>query len=109
MVMGTLICSLSGLRTRVSEPVGQTRLLAFSGIHVISPKIFPQITESGFFSIIDTYLKLITNGYRIGVYPMDFCYWQDLGTIEKIHKVEDDIKQKRFNIDEFTLKTDVIT
>lgn len=32
--------------------------LAFSGIHVVNPAIFNQITEQGIFSIIDLYLRL---------------------------------------------------
>lgn len=31
---------------------------SFSGIHIISPAIFPMITQTGKFSIIDTYLQL---------------------------------------------------
>jgi N-acetyl-alpha-D-muramate 1-phosphate uridylyltransferase len=34
---------------------------AFSGIHIISPKIFSLITESGKFSMIDLYLRLCTS------------------------------------------------
>lgn len=34
---------------------------AFSGIHVISPAIFPLIQQTGKFSIVDTYLDLITD------------------------------------------------
>jgi N-acetyl-alpha-D-muramate 1-phosphate uridylyltransferase len=33
---------------------------AFSGIHIISPKIFPLIIEEGKFSMIDLYLRLAT-------------------------------------------------
>ncbi|HEX9973878.1 MAG TPA: sugar phosphate nucleotidyltransferase, partial [bacterium] len=40
-------------------PQGKTQFMAFCGIHVISPEIFPFITETGRFSIIDSYLKLI--------------------------------------------------
>ena len=32
---------------------------AFSGIHVISPEIFPLMQQTGKFSIVDTYLELI--------------------------------------------------
>ncbi|HSZ86899.1 MAG TPA: sugar phosphate nucleotidyltransferase [Puia sp.] len=32
---------------------------AFSGIHIIEPKIFPLITQTGKFSIVDTYLDLV--------------------------------------------------
>src|SRR5579864_4812965 len=36
--------------------------LAFSGIHVISPRFLNMITEEGAFSIIATYLRLAANG-----------------------------------------------
>ena len=52
--------------------------LAFSGIHVISPKIFPLITESGRFSIIDTYLRLCSEHYIKG-FQHDKGLWIDAG------------------------------
>jgi len=76
----------------VKQPTGTTHALAFSGIHIISPQIFPFITEEGFFSIVDVYLKLIKAGYAIGVYRTDDCYWSDLGRIENVQKVEADFK-----------------
>ena len=39
---------------------------AFSGIHIISPAIFPLITESGKFSMIDVYLRLAPDHHIIG-------------------------------------------
>ena len=35
---------------------------AFSGVHVISPRIFSLLTEEGTFSIIDSYLRLAKQG-----------------------------------------------
>jgi NDP-sugar pyrophosphorylase family protein len=67
--------------------------LAFSGIYVISPQLLPELTEHGFFSIIDVYLRLIAAGHRIGVYRIDNCYWRDLGKPEHIKAVEIDIQQ----------------
>ena len=75
----------------VKQPTGTTHALAFSGIHIISPQIFPFITKQGFSSIVDVYLKLIKAGYTIGVYRMDDCYWKDLGRIENVKEVEADL------------------
>jgi NDP-sugar pyrophosphorylase family protein len=55
--------------------------MAFSGIHVISPKIFPLITETGVFSIVDTYLRLC-NKELIKGYRHDGGLWIDAGKPE---------------------------
>ena len=52
--------------------------LAFSGIHVISPQIFPLIKERGSFSIIDTYLRLCGSNV-IRAYRHDRGLWIDAG------------------------------
>ena len=55
--------------------------MAFSGIHVISPDIFPLFTETGRFSIIETYLRLckdqVIKGFR-----HDEGLWLDAGKPE---------------------------
>jgi NDP-sugar pyrophosphorylase family protein len=53
--------------------------LAFSGIHIISPRIFPLLTETGAFSIIDSYLRLSGQGQKILAFRHDNSYWRDLG------------------------------
>lgn len=55
--------------------------MAFSGIHVISPKIFPLIEERGTFSIIDTYLSLCRQEIIKG-YPHNKGLWIDAGKPE---------------------------
>jgi NDP-sugar pyrophosphorylase family protein len=54
--------------------------LAFSGIHVISPRLLPLLTESTpAFSIIDSYLRLSSQGEKILAFRHDRSYWRDLG------------------------------
>jgi len=53
--------------------------LAFSGIHVLSPRLLPQLTESGPFSIIDSYLRLASQSQKILAFRHDHSYWRDLG------------------------------
>ncbi|RLD80549.1 MAG: nucleotidyltransferase family protein [Bacteroidetes bacterium] len=55
--------------------------LAFSGIHVISPALFPLITESGSFSIIETYLRLCKE-HRIKGFIHTEGLWIDAGKPE---------------------------
>ena len=58
--------------------------LAFTGIHVIDPAIFPRMTEMGVFPITQTYLRLAGEGERIAAYRADGRYWQDIGSPEKL-------------------------
>ena len=54
--------------------------LAFSGIHVISPRLLAQLTESSpVFSIIDSYLRLSSPFQKILAFRHDTSYWRDLG------------------------------
>ena len=66
--------------------------LAFAGIHVISPRIFPLLTEDGVFSIIPAYLRLAAQGEKIQAFRADEYYWRDLGKPENIRQAEEDIK-----------------
>lgn len=54
---------------------------AFSGIHIISPKIFNKITETGVFSIIDVYLRLAKTE-KIAFFDHTKSSWQDMGRKE---------------------------
>jgi NDP-sugar pyrophosphorylase family protein len=65
--------------------------LAFSGIHVISPHIFPKITETGVFSIIDSYVRLAGQGEKIVAFRADEYYWRDLGRPENIAQAARDL------------------
>jgi len=75
----------------IVRPVEQMQLLAFSGIHVISPRIFGLLRETGAFSIIDTYLRLAADGEKIAAFRADEYYWRDLGKPESIAAAERDI------------------
>jgi NDP-sugar pyrophosphorylase family protein len=71
--------------------------LAFSGIHVISPRIFGMMTEEGPFSIVDCYLRLATQGEKILGFRGDEYYWRDLGKPENVARAEQDLKNKVFS------------
>ncbi len=66
------------------RPRSGVERLAFTGIHVIDPAIFPRMTETGAFPITRTYLRLAGEGEGIVAYRADGSYWQDIGSPEKL-------------------------
>jgi NDP-sugar pyrophosphorylase family protein len=70
----------------------QVQALAFSGIHVISPRILPMMSEDGAFSIIASYLRLAQHLERIIGFRADEYYWRDLGRPENVAQAEKDFK-----------------
>jgi len=79
-------------KTEMVHPVQRIAELAFSGIHVISPRIFPLLSEEGVFSIVPAYLRLAAQGKKIQAFRADEYYWRDLGKPENIRQAELDIK-----------------
>lgn len=79
-------------KTEIVGPSQNMTELAFAGIHVISPRIFPLLTEDGVFSIIPAYLRLAAQGEKIQAFRADEYYWRDLGKPENIRQAEEDIK-----------------
>ena len=57
----------SGLdgESEMVRPSPQTEALAFAGIQVISPRLLSLMTEEGIFSIINSYLRLASQGEKI--------------------------------------------
>ena len=53
--------------------------LAFTGIAVYEPE-FLKFLPAGVSSVVDTWLKAMAAGYRIGTLNVRGCYWSDIGT-----------------------------
>ncbi len=69
----------SGASAPEVESYPPLQALAFSGIHIISPRLLPMLTEDGIFSIIPSYLRLAAQGQKILAFRADNYYWRDLG------------------------------
>lgn len=66
--------------------------LAFSGIHVISPRLLSRMTEERAFSIVTSYLRLAALGENIAAFRADEYYWRDLGRPENVALAERELK-----------------
>lgn len=73
------------------RPATTTQALAFCGIHVVSPRIFPLMLEEGTFSVIPLYLRLAEQSGALLAYRADRYYWRDLGRPEHIEQAAREI------------------
>ena len=81
-------------KTELVRSSQQVRALAFSGIHVISPRLFAMMSEEGVFPIITSYLRLAAQGEKILAFRADEYYWRDLGRLDNVTQAGQDLKQK---------------
>ena len=73
------------------RPTPNLQAFAFSGIHAVSPRLLPKMTEEGVFSIIETYLRLAKQGEKVLAFPADEYSWRDLGRLEDLQEAEKDL------------------
>jgi NDP-sugar pyrophosphorylase family protein len=83
--------AFSASRAENSDPL---QALAFSGFHIISPRLLPMLTEEGIFSIIPSYLRLAAQGQKILAFRADNYYWRDLGRPADLAQAALDLQQK---------------
>lgn len=91
---------LAANHSRLPGSKGSSALqpLAFTGIHVISPRLLPLLTESTpVFSIIDSYLRLSSQSQEILAFRADSFYWRDLGRPIDLAQAALDLEQNAFS------------
>jgi NDP-sugar pyrophosphorylase family protein len=82
---------ISDQEPELVRPSENLKPLAFSGIHVISPRLLGMMHDDGAFSIIKTYLDLSARGEKIQAFSADEYYWRDLGKPESVKQAAEDI------------------
>jgi len=93
---GQLCGRQTGSETQLVRQAADTQAQAFSGIHVVSTRIFEKLTEQGAFPIIDAYLRLAGEGEGILAFQAGDAYWRDLGRPESIQQAAGDIASGRY-------------
>jgi len=81
-------------KAEMVHPSPRPQALAFSGIHVISPRLFALMKEEGIFSIVDCYLRLAASGEKITAFRADEYHWRDLGKPDDLRQATHDLEQK---------------
>jgi NDP-sugar pyrophosphorylase family protein len=85
---------LCGRGSDLVRPSQHPQSLAFSGVHVISPRLLPLMTDEGVFSIIPAYLDLAARGERILAFRADEYYWRDLGKPENVKQAAEEARRR---------------
>jgi mannose-1-phosphate guanylyltransferase len=68
--------------------------LAFTGIHMLSPRLLGLMQEDGIFSIVDCYLRLAGAQEKIAGFRVDEFYWRDLGRIQDLQQAGRDLERQ---------------
>ncbi len=89
--------SLRDNRDEMVRRAGKVTALAFTGVHIISPRMIEMMREDGVFSIIDVYLRLASLGEKIQNFRADNYYWRDLGKLDQVQQAELDFQRKVFS------------
>ncbi|MEJ2638243.1 MAG: sugar phosphate nucleotidyltransferase [Desulfosarcinaceae bacterium] len=66
-------------RALKQAPAG-SRLMAFTGIHVIDPQVLGCIPKGQAYSVIDAYQQLLDQGEPLRAHLPGTFYWRDIGT-----------------------------
>ena len=81
-----------GLRGEMFKKTNSSiSLLAFTGIHIISPELLQEIPERKKVDIISCYQKLILKGASIKGELVENCYWIDVGHLPTYHQIHKDL------------------
>jgi len=85
--------SMPDCKNEIARPSQNLQPLAFSGIHVLSPRLLNMITEEGAFSIITTYLRLAAQLETIQAFRADEYNWRDLGRPDDLLKAAHEMEK----------------
>ncbi len=73
-----------GAEAEMARAADGVEALGFTGVHVISPRIFGKLSEEGAFPIIPAYLRMAGEGERICGFRCDAFQWRDVGTLKSL-------------------------
>jgi mannose-1-phosphate guanylyltransferase len=71
-----------------------TKLLTFTGIHIISPQLLDAMPSGGFFGIMELYTQLAARGEAIRGYQMQGGYWRDIGRVDDYTELHRDLLEE---------------
>lgn len=74
----------TGERRLVRAPRGTTQAWAFAGFHAAAPALLDALTETGAFSIMDSYLRLAAEGAAILPQDTSDARWLEIGSPERL-------------------------
>ena len=68
--------------------------LANVGVYVLEPQVLNDIKDGEVLLITDLMARYISEGRKVGVYPVAGEAWQDMGQLDELRKMEADMERK---------------
>jgi NDP-sugar pyrophosphorylase family protein len=75
---------VEGWERTVRAPDGPVRRWSFAGAHAVSPEIFDRFVEAPPFDILDTYLRMASEGARIAPFDVTGSRWLEVGNPKRL-------------------------
>ncbi|MBN2332400.1 MAG: NTP transferase domain-containing protein [Deltaproteobacteria bacterium] len=80
-----------------ASAAGSRQLLAYTGIQICSPRLFPFLQGADFLSLVDAYQWVLRNQREeiaAFIMPADSWYWRDLGSFADYFEVHQDLSRQ---------------
>lgn len=68
--------------------------LANVGVYVLEPQVLDDVEDGKVLLITDLIARYITDGRKVGVYPVSGEAWQDMGQLDEMKKMEQTLERK---------------
>jgi NDP-sugar pyrophosphorylase family protein len=65
--------------------------LANTGLYVIEPNLLRKIPSNAFIHTTEIIQQLMSDGEKVGVYPIGETNWMDIGQINMLEEVSDSL------------------
>jgi NDP-sugar pyrophosphorylase family protein len=83
---------IRNILSKVPLVKGRFRKRMFTGIHIITPKVFDYIPPGMFYSITDSYVEMLKKEERLYGYSMP-GYWNDIGVQKRYQEANHQMKE----------------
>ena len=85
------IVSLRG--REIQKSPSPARILTFTGIHLISPRLLDFMPSAGYFDSMGFYIDLASRGEAVKGYHVQGGYWRDIGRVEDYKALHQDLME----------------
>ncbi len=75
----------------IQKSSSPSKVLTFTGIHIISPRLFDSMPSAGYFDIIEFYIQLASKGEAVRGHQMQEGYWRDIGRVKDYIALHQDL------------------
>ncbi|MEK7286831.1 MAG: nucleotidyltransferase family protein [Nitrospirota bacterium] len=88
---------IQNILSKVPLKKGRFRKRMFTGIHIITPKVFDYVPPNVFYSITDSYIEMLKKEECLYGYTMR-GYWNDIGVEKRYREVNQKMQERKIRL-----------